>query len=151
MTIKKIMFVCYGNICRSPMAEFVMKNLLEKAGLSNEILVESSGTYPSVGTPMSNGTRSQLKLHDIPFTKKTSAQLTKSDYDIYDYIIGMDRSNIEDIKYIFDSDPKEKVHLLLDLAGEHRDVADPWYTDDFDTTYIDVVKGCKALLYKLIN
>ena len=143
------MFVCFGNICRSPMAEFVMKDLIGKAGLSNEILVESSGTHPAVGTPMSDGTRKQLQKHDISFTKKKSAQLKKSDYEIYDYIIGLDKSNVEDIKYIFDGDPINNVHLLLDFAGEHRDVDDPWYTDDFATTYIDVLNGCRALLYKI--
>ena len=149
--MKKVMFVCFGNICRSPMAEFVMKNLVEKAGMSDEILIKSAGTHPDVGTPMSHGTRTQLTLHEIPFSKKTSVQLNKSDYEIYDYIIGLDKSNVEDIKYIFGSDPENRVHLLLDFAGEHRDVDDPWYTDDFATTYVDVLKGCKALLYKLIS
>lgn len=142
----KIMFVCFGNICRSTMAEFVMKDLVAKAGLSNEIIVESAGTYPSVGTPMHHGTRSQLQIHNIPYTKKTSEQLTKADYQIYDYIIGMDKSNVEDIKYIVGGDPDNKVYLLLDFVNEHRDVDDPYYTDDYATTYVDVLKGCKALL-----
>ena len=142
----KIMFVCFGNICRSTMAEFVMKDLVAKAGLSNEIIVESAGTHPSVGTPMHYGTQSQLRLHNIPFTKKTSVQLTKVDYQIYDYIVGMDKSNVEDIKYICGGDPDIKVDLLLDFANEHRDVDDPYYTDDYATTYVDVTKGCTALL-----
>ena len=143
----KIMFVCFGNICRSTMAEFVMKDLVAKSSLSNEIIVESAGTHPSVGTPIHRGTRSQLQKHNIPYnTNKTSVQLTKADYKIYDYIIGMDKSNVEDIKYIFGGDPDNKVYLLLDFVNEHRDVDDPYYTDDYATTYVDVLKGCKALL-----
>ncbi len=148
----KIIFVCFGNICRSPMAEFVMKDLVDKAGMSDKILVESAGCFPNVGTPMSNGTREQLELHKIPFNRKKSVQLVKTDYETYDYIIGMDRDNVDDIKYIFDIpdyDPKDKVWLLLDFANEHRDVDDPYYTGDFATTYVDVLKGCKAFLSKL--
>ena len=146
----KIMFVCFGNICRSPMAEFVMKDLISKAGLSNKIIVKSSGCHAEVDTPIYSGTREQLRAHNIPFNKnKRSIQLLKTDYKIYDYIVGMDRSNIDDMKYIFYDDPDKKVHLLLDFVGEHRDVADPWYTDDFETTYADVLKGCEALLEKI--
>ena len=148
--MKKIMFVCFGNICRSPMAEFVMKDLINKAGLSDKIFVKSSGCHPSVGTPMYHDTREQLRKHNIPFTDKHSAQLLKSDYNSYDYIIGMDRDNINDMQYIFDGDPNNKVHLLLEFAGENRDVDDPWYTDDYETTYKDVLKGCKALLHSLV-
>ena len=142
----KIMFVCFGNICRSPMAEFVMKDLVRKADLSNKVIIESAGCHASVGTPMSSGTREQLNLHNIPFTKKKSAQLKKSDYNIYDYIIGMDKSNVDDMKYLFDGDSLGKVHLMMKFAGENRDVDDPWYTDDFSATYSDIIKACSGLL-----
>ena len=144
-----IMFVCFGNICRSPMAEFVMKDLVAKAGESDQFKIESSGCYPREGNPMSQGTREQLRLHNIAFTDKRAAQLKRSDYNKYDYIIGMDRSNVKDIKYIMDGDVDNKIYLLLKFAGENRDVDDPWYTDDFETTYADVLKGCRALLAKI--
>lgn len=139
------MFVCYGNICRSPMAEFVMKNLLAQAGLSDKVHVESAGTDPSVGTPMSDGTRFELLRHNIPYTPKTSAQLKRVHYS-FDYIIGLDHSNVADIRYIMDGDPLNRVYLLLEFAGENRSVADPWYSGDYATTYADVLKGCSALL-----
>ena len=142
----KIMFVCFGNICRSPMAEFVMKDLIRKAGLIDTVIADSSGCHPSVGTPMSEGTRRELQKHNIPFTRKTSAKLIRADYSTYDYIIGLDRSNVEDIIDIMGGDPDGKIHLLLTFAGEDRSVADPWCTDDYATTYVDVLKGCTALL-----
>ena len=142
----KIIFVCFGNICRSPMAEFIMKDLVEKAGLSDKIIVESAGCYPAVGTPMADGTSEQLKIHHIPFTKRTSKKLNESDYDIYDYIVGMDKENVDDIIHIVGGDKNNKVYLLLNFAGENRSVADPWYTDDYVTTYADIFKGCSALL-----
>lgn len=149
--MKKIIFVCYGNICRSPIAEFVMKDLIAKANHSEEFEVKSAGCHAVVGSSMSNGTRTQLTKHNIPFTKKSANQLTKADYQIYDYIIGMDKSNVDDMKLIFDGDTDNKVHLMMSFAGENRDVADPWYTDDFDTTYEDILKGCQALLNKILS
>lgn len=140
------MFVCYGNICRSPMAEFVMKHLVRQAGLVDKIIVESAGTDPSVGTPMSNGTRRQLVKHNIPVARKTSAQFTVKEYHAFDYIVGMDHHNVFEMRRIADGDPDRKIHLLLTFAGEERSVADPWYTDDYATTYDDVLKGCTALL-----
>ena len=143
------MFVCFGNICRSPMAEFVMKDLVEKAGKTNEIEVKSAGTNAEVGIEIHRGTRRELEAHGIAFTKRTAVQLRRADYATYDYIIGLDKSNVEDIKYIMHGDPQNKVYLLLDFANEHRDVDDPWYTNDYATTYCDVLKGCKALLDKI--
>ena len=144
--MKKIIFVCYGNICRSPMAEFVMKHLVRQAALDDKILVESAGTDPAVGTPMSNGTRQQLVEHNIPVARKTSAQFTVDHYKKFDYIIGMDHNNVYEMRCITDGDPDKKIYLLLSFAGEDRSVADPWYTDDYATTYKDVLKGCTALL-----
>lgn len=143
----KIMFVCFGNICRSPMAEFVMKHLVKNAGLDDKIYVESAGTDPSVGTPMSDGTRGELRAHNIAFNpRKTSVQLTVKHYRAFDYIIGMDKHNVIESRRICAGDPDGKIYLLLDFAGENRSVADPWYTDDYATTYVDVMKGCSALL-----
>ena len=147
LTLIKIMFVCFGNICRSPMAEFVMKHLVRQAGLEGKVIIESSGTDPSVGTPMSDGTRGELRSHSIEYNaRKTSAQFTRADYRTFDYIVGMDRNNVLECENICGGDPDRKIYLLLDFAGEHRSVADPWYTDDYATTYIDVLKGCNGLL-----
>ncbi|MBE8949861.1 MAG: low molecular weight phosphotyrosine protein phosphatase [Quinella sp. 3Q1] len=142
----KIIFVCFGNICRSPMAEFVMKYLVVEAGLEENFLIESAGCHPSVGTPMSNGTAHELKKNKIPFTRRTSKLLLDSDYKKFDYLIGLDRSNVRDMKENFGGDPDKKIFLLMEFAGERRDVDDPWYTDDYAASYRDILIGCEALL-----
>lgn len=144
----KILFVCHGNICRSPMAEFVMRDMIKKRGLDGKIVTASAATSTEeIGNPVHSGTRRKLREHSISTDGKYAVQLTKSDYDKYDYLIGMDSANIRNMKCITGGD--EKIIRLLDLTDEPRDVADPWYTGDFDTTYNDVVKGCKVLLEKL--
>lgn len=144
----KILFVCHGNICRSPMAEFVMRDMIKKCGLDGRIVTASAATSTEeIGNPVHSGTRRKLREHGISTDGKYAVQLTKSDYDKYDYLIGMDSANIRNMKRITGGD--EKIIRLLDLTDEPRDVADPWYTGDFDTTYNDVVKGCKVLLEKL--
>lgn len=144
----KILFVCHGNICRSPMAEFVMRDMIKKCGLDGRIVTASVATSTEeIGNPVHSGTRRKLREHGISTDGKYAVQLTKSDYDKYDYLIGMDSANIRNMKRITGGD--EKIIRLLDLTDEPRDVADPWYTGDFDTTYNDVVKGCKVLLEKL--
>ena len=144
----KILFVCHGNICRSPMAEFVMRDMIKKRGLDGKIVTASAATSTEeIGNPVHSGTRRKLREHGISTDGKYAVQLTKSDYDKYDYLIGMDSANIRNMKRITGGD--EKIIRLLDLTDEPRDVADPWYTGDFDTTYNDVVKGCKVLLEKL--
>ena len=145
----KIMFVCFGNICRSPMAEFVMKHLVRKAGLEKNFLIESAGCYPSVGTPVAEGTVRELRKHAVEFTRRTSKRLLADDYPRFDYIVGMDRSNVRSMEELFGGDPDKKIFLLMDFAGEHRDVDDPWYTEDYATTYRDVLTGCEALLEKI--
>ena len=145
----KITFVCFGNTCRSPMAEFVMKHLVAERGLEKNFLIESAGCHPSIGTPMSRGTAHELKKNHVPFTRRMSKLLLESDYNRFDYLIGMDRSNVSDMKQLCNGDPDGKIFLLMDFAGEHRDVDDPWYTDDFETTYRDVLIGCSALLEKI--
>ena len=142
----KIIFVCFGNICRSPMAEFVMKNLVAKAGLEKNFLIESAGCHPSVGTPMSNGTAHELRKNKIPFTRRTSKLFLADDYGRFDYLVGLDRANVRDMKEICGGDRDGKIFLLMDFAGEHRDVDDPWYTDDYAASYRDILIGCSALL-----
>ena len=146
----KIIFVCFGNICRSPMAEFVMKHLVARAGLEKNFLIESAGCHPSIGTPMSSGTAHELRKNNVPFTNRTSKQFFGKDYSRFDYLIGLDRFNVRDMKEICGGDPDKKIFLLMEFAGEYRDVADPWYTDDYETTYQDCLIGCAALLEKIL-
>lgn len=145
----KIVFVCFGNICRSPMAEFVMKHLVDRAGREKDFLIESAGCHPSIGTPLSEGTARELRKNNVPFTRRTSKLLLESDYKRFDYLIGMDRSNVADMRDICGGDPDGKIFLMMTFAGERRDVADPWYTDDYATTYQDVLLACEALLERL--
>ena len=141
----KILFVCHGNICRSPMAEFVMRDMISKQKLN--ISVASAATsYEEIGNGVHRGTRAKLAEHGISTEGKYAVRMTKADYADYDYIIGMDSMNIRNILHITGGDPDGKVHTLLSFAGSDRDIADPWYTGNFDKTYEDVVMGCKALL-----
>ena len=146
----KILFVCHGNICRSPMAEFVMKDMVHRAGLENAITVDSKACRrDELGSDTYYGTKNKLREVGIPFTPRKARQITYADYESYDLIIGMDRENMRDLERLTKGDPHGKVHLLMEIAGENREVADPWYTDDFDATYRDIEKGCTALLNKL--
>ena len=143
----KIMFVCHGNICRSPMAEFYMKYIVNRAGLEDEILVASSATsLEEIGNDTHHGTKSVLSLHNIPFSPRKAVRFTYEDYENYDLILLMDKNNQRNIKYIVPSDRDEKIHLLLEYAGQSASIADPWYTGEFETTYCDVKLGCNALL-----
>ena len=148
--MKKILFVCHGNICRSPMAEFVMKHLVREAGLSDEIIIASKALHrDEIGSDTHRGTRDVLRVHGIPFTKRSASLMTAADYDAYDCIIGMDTENMRDLARLTGGDPEGKVRRLLSYIGEERDVADPWYTGNFDATYRDVDAGCRALLRAL--
>ena len=148
--MKKILFVCHGNICRSPMAEFVMKHLVRKAGLSDEIIIASKALHrDEIGSDTHRGTRDVLRAHGIPFTKRSASLMTAADYDAHDCIIGMDTENMRDLARLTGGDPEGKVRRLLSYIGEERDVADPWYTGNFDATYRDVDAGCRALLRAL--
>ena len=143
----KILFVCHGNICRSPMAEFVMKDLVRKAGLETRFVIESKAARrDELGNDTHYGTRAKLRQMGIPFAKRRATLLDRSDYDAYDYLIGMDEENMRDMLRLFGGDPNGKIYKLLRFADEDRDVADPWYTGNFDETYEDVLKGCTALL-----
>ena len=126
----KILFVCHGNICRSPMAEFVMKDMVKN---NPEVYIESCATSrEEIGNPVYPPAKRKLSEHGIDCTGKTARQITKSDYDSFDYIILMDRNNERNIRYIIDGDPQGKISLLMDWCGENKDVADPWYTGDFE-------------------
>lgn len=145
-----ILFICHGNICRSPMAEFVMKDLVEKCGKSDDFLIESRATSTEeIGNPVHQGTRRKLAEHGISCSGKRAVQLRKSDYEKYDLLICMDDWNVRNTLRIIVSDPQNKVRKLLSFAGEPGDIADPWYTGNFDETYDDVLRGCTALLEKL--
>lgn len=142
----KILFVCHGNICRSPMAEFLMKDIVEKHGVSSLFHIESAACHTdAIGCRPHRGTRAKLEKAGISTEGKTARLLVRSDYAKFDYIIGMDSYNVYDMLRLFGGDPDGKVKMLLEYAGENREVADPWYTGNFDDTYNDCLKGCKAL------
>lgn len=148
--MEKILFVCHGNICRSPMAEFVMKHLVREAGLIDNILVESKALHrDEIGSDTHRGTREVLHAHNIPFSKRRATLMTAADYSAFDIIIGMDTENMHDLDRLTGGDPDGKIRRLLSYIGEERDVADPWYTGNFEVTYRDVDAGCRALLKAL--
>ncbi len=147
----RIMLVCHGNICRSPMAEFIMKKLVADAGLSGDFLIASSATSTEeLGNPVYPPARAELAKHGIGCAGKTAVQLKKSDYGKYDYFIGMDTANIRNMNRIFGSDPDGKIYKLLTFAGRGDDVSDPWYSRDFGKAYADIEEGCRGLLRSLI-
>ena len=146
----KINFVCLGNICRSPMAEYVMKHLVTQAGLSDKISVESSGTDATEYSQIASGTCLELAKHNIPHDPyRISKRFTRAHYQNCDLIIGMDSQNIYSIKKIVGGDPDNKVYLMMEFVGENRDVDDPYYTDNYVVTYQDISRACRALLEKL--
>ncbi len=148
----KILFVCHGNICRSPMAEFVMKKLVREAKLDKEIYIASAATSrEEIGNPVYPPARRELMSHGITCSGKTAVQMTAADYDRYDYIVIMDGNNRRNIMRIIGSDPENKVHRLMDYTDRPHDVADPWYTGDFELTYSDIDEGCRALLSYIQN
>lgn len=142
----KILFVCHGNICRSPMAEFVMKDLVKRKGVEEEFFIASAATSrEEIGNPVHHGTRNKLAEHGISTKGKYAVQLTKKDYQDYDYLIGMEEWNLRNMMRIVGKDEKKKIYRLLDFTKRPRDIADPWYTGNFEQTYQDVIEGCKAL------
>ena len=148
----KILFVCHGNICRSPMAEFVMKDLVKKAGLESEFLIESAATSTEeIGNPVYPPARRKLAEHGIDCAGKTARQLRNEDYERYDLLIGMDRANLRNMHRICGGDFDGKLHLLMEFTDRPGDVADPWYTGDFDATWRDVLEGCQKMLASLLN
>lgn len=153
----KVLFICHGNICRSPMAEFILKDMVQKRGISNQFHIASAATsteeiWNGIGNPVYPPAREELAKHGIGCEGKRAVQVTKADYDKYDYLICMDRNNLRNLCRIIGVDREEKVSLLLDYAGrEGESIADPWYTGNFKATYSDVVEGCEGLLRQLIE
>lgn len=148
----KILFVCHGNICRSPMAEFVMKDLVRKAGRAAEFSIVSAATSTEeLGNPVYPPARRMMAAHGIDCTGKTARQLRKADYAQYDYLIGMDQANFRNMQRMCGGDPDGKIHLLLDFTDRPGQVADPWYTGDFQATWEDVLEGCEGLLRHIDN
>ena len=148
--MKRIMFVCHGNICRSPMAEFIFKKMIEEEGLTSEFYISSSATSTEeIGNPVYPPARAELRRHGITPDGKRAVQLRSSDYDKYDLFVCMDSYNLINIKRIFPRDDGGKVSKLMDYTDRGGDVADPWYTDRFDIAYRDIEDGCRGLLEKL--
>ncbi len=142
----KVMFVCLGNICRSPMAEFVFTDMINKKGIGDKFSVQSSATsYEEIGNDIHRGTKAILDKYNIPYSHRSAVRFTKQDYQNYDYILVMERSNISGLLNIIGEDTDNKIHKLLDF-GRGGDIADPWYTGNFEITYRDIVDGCNAFL-----
>ena len=144
----RILFLCHGNICRSPMAEFIFKDLVRKNGLEDQFYIESAAvSTEEIGNSIYPPAKRCLNAHGIPFDKdKTARQITRADYDRFDLIIYMDRMNLRWLKWIIPDDPQNKIKLMMSFAGHDRDVADPWYTGDFETTYKDIMEASQMLL-----
>ena len=148
----KVLMVCHGNICRSTMAESVMTHLVKEKGLADMFEINSAATSrEEIGNTPHYGTVGKLREVGIPLVPHRAVQMTKEDYEYYDYLIGMDSANIRNMTRIAGNDKEGKIYKLLQFAGSDKDVADPWYTGDFDATYKDVMTGCRALLDDILN
>ena len=146
----KILFVCHGNICRSPMAEFVMKDLVKQAGYEEDFYIESAATSTEeIGNEVYPPAKRKLAEHGIGCKGKTARQMTRKDYERFDLLIGMDTWNIRNMTRICGGDPEGKIQMLLDFTNRPGDVADPWYTGNFEATWLDVLEGCTCLLKQL--
>ncbi len=146
----KVLFVCHGNICRSPMAEFILKDMVKKEGIDKKFEICSAATSTEeIGNPVYPPAKAKLAEHGIFCEGKTAVQMTKADYEYYDYIIAMDRHNLHNMKRFVGNDEKKKVSLMMDYTKRRGDVADPWYTGDFETTWNDICEGCKGFLRQL--
>ncbi len=148
----KILFVCHGNICRSPMAEYVLKDLVAKRGLTDCFFIDSAATSTEeIGSRVHRGTREKLQEVGILCGDHRSRQMVRADYEKFDYLIGMDTWNIDNMQRIVRRDPEKKISRLLDFSDCPRDIADPWYTGNFDETYEDVSEGCQAFLKYILD
>lgn len=151
---KKILFICHGNICRSPMAEFITKKIVKDLGKENEYEIASAATtedaiISGIGHDIDVRSQRVMNEHGIPFNHRQARKMVKSDYEKYDYIIGMDEENFFDMNHISAGDPERKEYKLLSFAGSMMDVDDPWYTGDFEAAYQDIYRGCEALINKI--
>lgn len=143
----KVLFICHGNICRSTMAQSVFTYLVKAHNMQDEFYIDSAATSrEEIGNPPHHGTVRQLRAVGVPVIPHQAVQMTKADYEKYDYLIGMDTANIRNMQRIAGGDPDGKIYKLLSFAGRGDDVADPWYTGDFETTYKDVLEGCEGFL-----
>jgi len=148
----KILFVCHGNICRSPMCQFVFQDMVNKRGLSDHFYIDSAATsMEEMGSGVHRGTQAKLRQVGVPVLSHRATLLDRKDYAKYDYILGMDSWNLRNMNRILGSDPDGKIGLLLDFTKRPRDIADPWYTGNFDITYEDVLEGCTALLEHILK
>ena len=146
----KVLFICHGNICRSPMCQSIFTHMVKEQNLTNHFKIDSAATSrEEIGNPPHYGTAGKLRQVGIPLIPHRAELMTKADYDAYDYLIGMDSMNIRNIMRIIGKDTQKKVYRLLDFSDSPRDIADPWYTGNFDRTYEDSVEGCRALLEKI--
>ena len=147
----KVMFVCLGNICRSPMAEFVLKDLVKKMGIDDKFYIESSATSSEeIGNDVHYGTVKKLNSVGVQVEHRAAKKICKEDYNKFDYILGMEERNIKNILKIIGQDKENKVYRLLDFSNNPRDISDPWYTGNFDKTYEDILEGCNAFLGKIL-
>ena len=148
MEVERVLFVCHGNICRSAMAEFILKKIVAERGMQDRFYIESAAVSDEeMGNPIYPPAKRCLTQHGVRFdSDKRSRQVTRADYDRFDTIICMDSSNLRLIKRFFPEDPEGKIHLMMSYAGKRGDVADPWYTGDFEKTYSDLTEGCTAFL-----
>jgi protein-tyrosine phosphatase len=146
----KILFICHGNICRSPMGMFILRDMVQKRGVASQFLIDSAATSTEeIGNGLYPPARRKLEAEGIPCTGHRARQLTRADYAAYDLLLGADSANLHNMRRICGGDPDGKIRRLLDYSAPPRDIADPWYTDDFDTAYRDIVEGCEALLAQL--